>query len=118
MQSHRTNRTHEPTNPRTYEQKKGEQLSPPTPFSFVTLSRSVFVSLVVRLRAPRFGETRRSLADVLARRRRLEHELQPELKNARITLVRVGAGDASKRRAVYGSGRIGEIHVVEDVEEL
>ena len=30
----------------------------------------------------------------------LEHELQPELHDARITLVRVRAGDASKRRGV------------------
>src|SRR5688572_12022187 len=48
----------------------------------------------------------------------LENELQPELQDPRIALIRVRAGDASKRRAVQSGRRIGEIHLVEDVEEL
>src|SRR5688572_16606536 len=48
----------------------------------------------------------------------LEHELQTELHDARIALVRVRTGDTSERRAVYGSRRVREIHLVEYVEEL
>src|SRR5688500_9548598 len=48
----------------------------------------------------------------------LENELQPELHDARIALIRVCAGDASERRAVHASRRVGEIHLVENIEEL